>query len=139
MALPSSTAIANMGFTAEMFGLKDRTELAGLIKPIITEQAALLSGRVGAITYAITAEPVAIYVSRAIKLLTAAELCQIRINRISQDARNEDGKDANKLRKNRADYLAAVDLLVDDIKEAAGGSDGFATAAVITSHFAEDA
>ncbi len=139
MAIPSGAEIAEMGFTPEMFGKKDDSELLRMLKGLVTEHGGLFSGRIGSGSYAAISEPINSYVKRSIKCLVAAELCQRRINRLAQEAKLEDGKDANKMRRSKSEYLTEVELLVGKIETAAGGDDGFAIGSVVTSHFAEDA
>ena len=139
MGAPSTSEIAEMGFTAEMFGKSSDSDLQAMIKGMITEHGGLLSGRIGATAYSSTSQPTATYVKRTLKCLVAAELCQRRINRLAQEVKQEDGTDANKMRKQRLDYLAEAEILIGKIEEGNGASNDFASSPVVTSHFAEDA
>lgn len=137
MAIPTAAQIINMGFSFQMFGFKTEDELTPIIDALITEHGALLSGRIGATAYASTIAPTATYVSRAVKCHVAAELCQMRINKLAQEVKQDDGKDANKMRKQRLDYLSDAELMTSKI-EALAGDDDFAIGAVITSHFEDE-
>lgn len=139
MGVPSVTDIISMGFIFQMFGFPSEAELKLAVKSLIAEHGAILSGRIGSTAYSGTTEPTATYVKRALKCLVAADLCQMRINRLAQDIKQDDGTDALKLRRQRADYLAEAELLTGKIEVSAGSGNDFATGTVITSHFSEDA
>ena len=128
-----------MGFSFQMFGRDTASDLNLTIKGMIAEHGALLSGRIGTAAYASTTEPISTYVKRAIKSLVAADLCQMRINRLAQEVKQEDGTDAIKMRRQRQDYLAEAELMIGKIEIAAGAGNDFAFGSVITSHFDEDA
>ena len=138
MGVPSAANIISMGFSFQMFGFISETELNLTIADLITEHGALLSGRIGATAYASTTNPTATYVKRSLKCLVAADLCQMRINRIAQDVKQEDGTDAAKMRKQRLDYLAESEQMIGKIETTAGASNDFSFVSVITSHFDED-
>jgi len=127
-----------MGFVFQMFGYSTEEGLSTLLTGLIAEHGAILSGRVGATAYASAAEPTSTYVKRAIKCLVAAELCQVRINRIAQDIKQEDGTDAAKMRQQRKDYLAEAEAWTGQIEAAAGSGNDFAFGTVTTNHFNED-
>lgn len=135
---PTADDIIAMGFSPEMFGHRDEGGLGITIKNLITEHGNILSGRVGATAYASIAEPTSTYVKRAIKCSVAAELCQMRINRIAQDIKQEDGTDAAKMRQQRKDYLAEAEAWTGQIETAAGSGNDFAFGTVTTNHFNED-
>lgn len=137
MGAPSAADIIFMGFSFQMFGFDSETGLSLTIKGLITEHGALLSGRIGASAYASTTNPTATYVKRSLKCLVAADLCQMRINRLSQEVKQEDGTDATKMRRQRLDYLAEAEQMINKIEVVAGASNDFAFGAVITSHFDE--
>ncbi|NOQ51726.1 MAG: hypothetical protein GQ578_05875 [Desulfuromonadaceae bacterium] len=139
MSVPSAADITNMGFGYQMFGRESASDLNLSIKAMIAEHGALLSGRIGATAYASTTEPTSTYVKRAIKSLVAADLCQIRINRLAQEVKLEDGTDATKMRRQRKDYLDEAELMINKIEATASNSNDFAVGTVITSHFDEDA
>src|SRR5690606_39661874 len=63
-----------------------------LVTGVIAEQSAILQGRIGDARYAATAAALAAMVKRAEKALTAADLYQIRFNRIAEtiDNRSEE-------------------------------------------------
>lgn len=74
--------ILSLGITKEMYSTLAQTDEAfeALIGEIITEQSAILEGRIGTEAYNSALSPFAVYVKRAEKCLTAAELIQRRIN-----------------------------------------------------------
>lgn len=80
MAKVTPVDIIDLGFAPEMFRRTDESDLADYIESVITEQSAILEGRIGAAAYASISSPAKDYVKRAEKCLTAAELVQRRIN-----------------------------------------------------------
>ncbi len=139
MGVPSEISIVNMGFTYQMFGYQSESDLNQTIRDLLSEHGDLLAGRIGATAYASTAQPTATYVSRALRFFVAAELCQHRINKLTQEVKEDDGKDALKLRRQKTDYLNEAESLISKIEATAGASNDFAVGTVVTSHFAEDA
>jgi len=111
--------IKNLGFVAEMFGI-ETVDFDGFLGGIISEQADLLVVRIGESAYASEASPVATLVKRAEKSLAAAELYQIRFNRLAIDIDSADGMDAFKLRRSMEKYLDEAEKLINRIASGAG-------------------
>lgn len=126
--------ISALGFTKEMFRKTSESDFQTFVGGIITEQAAILSGRIGSTTYAVATSPTAEYVTRAEKCLVAAELVQRRINVILGNVTGA-GQEINvthegaqkKVYRDEAEYWIAR-----------LGSEDFATGCLETSHFEED-
>jgi hypothetical protein len=137
MSAPTAAEIISMGFSYQMFGLESEFDLDLNVNNLLSEHSAMLAGRIGATTYAATTNPTATYVKRSLKCLVAADLCQMRINRLAQEVKQEDGTDAAKMRKQRLDYLAEAEQLISKIETVTGSSNDFAFGTVVTSHFDE--
>ena len=82
MAKINTSDIIGLGFIKEMYSSLAPTEedFETLIGGIISEQSAILEGRLGLDVYATPAQPISDQVKRAEKCLAAAEMVQRRIN-----------------------------------------------------------
>lgn len=134
---PTAADIVAMGFVFQMFGYSTEEDLNTLLTELIAEHGVILSGRIGATAYGTSDQPTSTYVKRSLKCSVAADLCQMRINRIAQDIKQEDGSDAKKMRQQRQDYLNESELWIGKIEVSAGSGNDFAVGTVVTSHFAE--
>lgn len=128
--------INDLGFIAEMFG-KDAAAFDALISDVITEQAIILEGRVGADLYASTASPAKDYVKRAEKCLVAAEMVRRRITTILGNVTgaafpiSTSGEDRQKQA-----YMDEADMWISKvIVGATTDSNDFASGTVLTNHF----
>lgn len=140
MAKNIASEIADIGFSKEMFGKTAPADFTTFLTAVISSQESLLSGRIGAAAYASVSSPTQEYIKQAAACVVAAELCRRRILRLTQDANNEDGTDAKKLRTSRKEFIAEAEELI--VKISAGGTidgTGFASGVSISSHFTEDA
>ncbi len=140
MAKNTAAEIADIGFSKEMFGKTTATDYTNFLTAVIASQESLLSGRIGAAAYASASSPTQEYIKQAAACVVAAELCRRRILRLTQEAKNEDGTDAKKLRSSRKEFIAEAEELI--VKINAGGTidgTGFASGVNVSSHFAEDA
>jgi hypothetical protein len=88
MAKININDITGLGIIKEMYSAIAPTEaeFENLIGEIISEQSAILEGRIGSDVYASVIQPTAGYVKRAEKCLVAAEMVQRRINIILGNA-----------------------------------------------------
>jgi len=88
MAKTVTSDITGLGFIKEMYSSLASTdeEFEVLIGEVISEQSAILEGRIGQDAYTASTEPLASSVKRAEKCLVAAELVQRRINIILGNA-----------------------------------------------------
>ncbi len=136
MAAPRPDEITIMGFAGAMFGLGSEHELELVVGDLITEQQALVEGRLGVALAALTGVN-AVRASRAVKLLTAADLCRMRINRLAQEVKLEDGSDAAKMRNQLREYVAEAQSLLHEVETTLGSSSGFAAGHVVTSNALE--
>lgn len=139
MAKVTPDDLTAMQFVPEMFGESSST-FDAFLTGIINEQADLLEGRIGSAAYSATAKPAATYANRAEKCLVAAELYQLRFNRISGEIQTVDGMDAFKLRRTRQEYLDEAEKLIARVVSG-GGADGgdAAFGCMESSHFDEAA
>ncbi len=137
MSVPSAYSIVNMGFSFQMFGFSSEADLNLTIKDALVDHGHVLSGRIGVATYASTEQPISTYVKKALSCLVAADLCQMRINRLAQEVKQEDGSDAKKMRQQRADYLNDAEKWIGKIEALAATSNDFAVGCVTSSHFEE--
>lgn len=134
MAAPTAQDVIYMGFSAAMFGFGTDSELEITVRDLLTEQTALVQGEIGTTIATLTGTN-AVRATRAIKLLTAADLCRMRINRLAQEVKQEDGSDANKMRNQLREYIAEAQGLIANITNTLGATSGFAAGSVISSHF----
>jgi hypothetical protein len=89
MAKITAQTLKDAGFIPEMFGLVTAT-FDAFLTGVITEQAAILSGRIGAAIYGSSATPTADYVKRGEKALCLVELWDRRITRKLGQTKGED-------------------------------------------------
>jgi hypothetical protein len=132
----TTTDLGKMGFKPAMFDV-DETGWGELATEIIGEQSALLQGRIGAALYASTDAAIAALVKRAEKAIAAADLYQVRFNRIAETIDNSDGADATKLRRTQKQYADEAEKLIERILYGAQAatSDDFAFGAAVSSHY----
>lgn len=138
MAKVTATDVEKMGFKPAMFD-EDAAGFVTLLTDettgVIPEQSALLQGRIGATRYASTDVITAALVKRAEKALVAADLYQIRFNRIAETIDDSDGEDATKLRRTQEKYLAEAEMLIGRIvAESASDSSDYAGGVVESTH-----
>lgn len=135
MAKVTAQQIKDLGFTAEMFRKGSDIDLTAYIDGVIAEQSALLSGRIGAATYDSTASPDKENVARAEKCLTAAELCDRRIN-VLLDQVTDEGREipTKSVERQRDKYRDEAERLFPGCT-GVNTSGGFASGVVETSHF----
>jgi len=140
MAKNTAAEIVDLGFTKEMFGIKSDIEFTPFLDKVLAIQGGLLSGRIGAASYASATSPAQDYVKQAEACVVAAELCRRRILRLATESKTEDGTDAKKLRTTRKEFIEEAEALIVKINAgtATDGS-GFASGVSVSSHFAEDA
>jgi hypothetical protein len=132
----TTSDLEKMGFKPAMFDV-DETGFGELATEIIGEQSALLQGRVGASLYASTDATSAALVKRAEKALAAADLYQVRFNRIAETIDDSNGLDAFKLRRTQENYAKEAEKLIERILYGAQAatSDDFAFGAAVSSHY----
>lgn len=120
-----------MGFTGSMFGIPHDEDFSSFVNAIITEQAAILEGRVGASVYASATPPTSIYVKRAEKAMVAAEMIDRRINNRLADVQSAgEAFDTTAEEKKRDKYLREAEDLIIRLNSA-----DVAVGYVETSHF----
>lgn len=132
MAKVTNTDIIILGFTKEMFRQATDDSFEEFIDDVITEQSAILSGRIGSTIYASTTSPAKDYVKRAEKCLVTAEMLQCRINIIVGNVTGA-GQEFDTLNeaKQKAAYIDEADKLV--IEKLSDGD--FASGVLETDHF----
>jgi hypothetical protein len=128
-----------LGFTREMYGaiVKNDMEFDALVDAVISEQADILSGRIGSTAYNLAANLT--NVKKSEKSLSAAEMVGRRINIILGDAVGG-GQDANKtydLRLQRDKYLDDAEIWIAKIAQGvtADPASDFSSGSLVTSHF----
>ena len=140
--MPKVTAqeIIDLGFTASMFRLANDTELAAVISSVITEQAAMLEGRLGSSIYDAATTPESTYVKRAERCLVAAEMMSRRITVIAESVlASGDERTARvetaQMKRWEAQAEALIRKLVSGVTTDTGN---FATGVTTSTHFADD-
>jgi len=113
--------IKDLGFVAEHFG--DPLDFDAFIQAILDEQEALLSDRVGISTLANPS--LATNIKRTEKCMSAAELLQRRINRLSGNVDPETGMLILQLKRARQDYQEEAEKIIPKLVSGAiaDGSD----------------
>jgi hypothetical protein len=138
MTMPKITAddIKDMGFVQEMFGKVAQTDFDTWLTKVITEQSAILSGRITATKYATTEDPTQTYIKRAEKCLVAVELYSRRFITIAEEINKADGIDAFKLRRQQEKFNEEAESLITVITagKTSDGS-GYSGGTLVTSHF----
>lgn len=136
MAKVTAQELRDMGFIPEMFKKADNA-FDAFLTSVIAEQAEILQDRVGALSYALTSSPVAEYIKRAEKCLSAAELVRRRITIILGNVTgagfpvSTSGED-----RQMKDYQAEANEWVSKvILGATIDSNAFASGTLITNHF----
>jgi hypothetical protein len=128
----TATDIENMGFTPAMFD-RDETTFPAFLAEVINEQSALLQGRIGAARYASTETATAALVKRAEKAMVAADLYQIRFNRIAETIDDSGGIDAFKLRRTQENYAKEAETLIGRLAAGAVADSGSYAGGVVES------
>ena len=106
IALPQD--IKDLQFVPEHFNAV--LDFDAFLQGIIDEQEALLSDRVG--VSVLSNSSLAIHVKRVEKCLTAAELLQLRINRLSGNVDVESAALISQLKKARQDYQDEAERII---------------------------
>lgn len=140
MAKIEAQTIIDLNFVAEMFG-KTSATFNAYIDLVITEQAKILEGRIGASNYALTTSPAKEYIARAELCLVAAEMIQRRMNRILGNVVGTgNALDITMERKQRQDYLdEAEEIMQKIVAGVTADSSDFASGVLESSHFEETA
>lgn len=131
--------ITDLGFTPAMFAKENDDLFKAFIEAIITEQTAILEGRIGATSYASAASPTQDWVKQAEKYLVAAEMLQRRINIILEKVvgAGED-IDTRSAERQMKLYLDKADSWIQKIADGVTSDSGsFASAVLETSHFTD--
>ncbi len=128
--------IKDLGFVTEEFG--SPPDFDAYIQAVLDEQQALLSDRVGAAAMSISS--LATHIKRAEKCLTAAELLQRRINRLSGNVDTDTAALISQLGKSRQNYLDEAEkiipkLVTGSVSDGADAAFGFNE----SSHFDSEA
>lgn len=128
--------IKDLQFVAEQFN--SVVDFDAFVQAVIDEQEALLVDRIGSVAFATTG--LSVHIKRAEKCLVAAELLQLRINRLSGNIDAETAVLISQLKKNRQDYLDQADrvvprLVAGSVSEGSDAAFGYAS----SSHFDGDA
>jgi hypothetical protein len=112
--------ILDLGFVPGMFHVSAAQDLESLIAGVITDQSAILAGRIGQATYGEAQSPLADYVRRAEICLCAAEMCSRRINKLLAAAHpNGDQLETQPIERQKKAYLDEAENLIDMIEAAA--------------------
>jgi hypothetical protein len=98
----------DLQFSAEQFG--SVFDFDAFLQGIIDEQEALLSDRIGASV--LVAPALQVHIKRAEKCLCAAELFQLRINRLSGNVDAETAVLIGQLKKAKTDYLEEAERII---------------------------
>jgi len=124
--------IKDLQFVAEQFnGVVD---FDAFLQGVIDEQEALLSDRVGLSVF--SASAFATHIKRVEKCLVAAELLQLRINRLSGNVDADTAALMSQLKKARQDYQDEAERIIPRLVagSVSDGSDvGFGS--TVSSHF----
>lgn len=125
-----------MGFTKEMYRSTESAFLS-LMNSVITEQALILQGRIGATKYASAVSPEKDYVKFAEKYLTAAEMMSRRITLMLGNVQAGAQIDTNQERNQKKSF---TDLAEEFISKVAAGvttdsGSSIAIGVFTTSHF----
>jgi hypothetical protein len=111
--------LKDLGFIAEGFGTP--VDFETFLQNVIDEQEALLSDRIGADTFADTT--VANQVKQAAKYLSAAELIQRRINRLTLNLDADTAGVMSQLRRSKLDYLDLADPVITKLVTSPGATE----------------
>lgn len=133
--------ITDLGFKTGMFAETNADLFKAFIEDIITEQTAILEGRIGSTDYASTTSPTKEYVKQAEKYLVAAEMLQRRINIILEKVvgAGED-LDTRSVEKQMKLYQEKANAWIQKIADGVTSDSGsFASAVLETSHFEDPA
>ncbi len=101
-------------YSFEMFG-RTAGDFAAFLTGVITEQAKLLEGRVGAAVYADASSPLAERIKQAEKLLVERELLRHRIVRLVGQVVGGDQFNSTPLEKQRSELKLEADALITQI------------------------
>ena len=117
--MPKTTAqeYIDRGYTREMFRKSTEQDFAAFLSGVIDEQSGLLEGRIGSAVYGSVEAVKAAAVTRVERLLVLAELLSIRIDVVLGNVDAADGDDMLKLRRNRGEYLAESETLVNRLAQ----------------------
>lgn len=139
MAKVTAQNIIDLNFVAEMFGKTSGT-FSAYIDIVITEQAALLEGRIGTTVYGSVTSPTKEYIARAELCLVAAEMILRRMNRILGNVVGTgNALDIDMEKKQRQAYLDEANALVEKIVAGiTADTDQLASGVLETSHFETD-
>lgn len=136
MAKVTVQEVRDLGFTPEMFRQPENM-FDILLDAVISEQAIILEGRIGAAAYAATSSPAKDYVKRAEKCLAAAELVQRRVTIILGNVTggafpvSTSGEDRQKQA-----YKDEADMWITKIVAGAEtDSNDFVSGSLVTNHF----
>jgi len=111
--------LKDLGFIAEGFGTQYNFD--AFLQAIIDDQEALLSARISAATFAdIT---FAVQVKKSAKNLSAAELIQRRINRLTLNLDADTAGVMSQLRKSRQEYLDEAEPVISRLVTSPGAVD----------------
>jgi hypothetical protein len=139
MAKVTAGDITSLGFKKEMFGRSSDAEFTTFINDVISDQAALLEGRVGSSVYADTTSPVKDYVKRAEKALCAAEMVSRRINIVLGNITGTGQElDITSEEKQRDKYLEEAENRILKLTAYAGDSGDVCFGVIASSHFGDD-
>jgi hypothetical protein len=128
--------IKDLGFVTEEFG--SPADFTAYIQAVLDEQEALLSDRVGAAAMSVSS--LATNIKRAEKCLAAAELLQLRINRLAGNVDSDTAGLISQLGKSRQNYLDEAEKIIPRLV-AGSVSDGTDATfgSTVSSHFDSDA
>jgi hypothetical protein len=125
--------VKDMQFVAEQFNavLSFDTFLQG----VIDNQEAILSGRIGAAVFNSTTQAIIDQVKRASLCLCAAELLQLRMNRLSGNADADTALMIRTLQASQSNYLKEAEEKISRLISSGASADsgGYAGGVVITS------
>jgi hypothetical protein len=132
--------LIDLGFTPAMFRFPNEADLVDLITAVITEQAALLEGRLGSSIYDIVTTPETTFVKRAERCLVAAELMSRRVTIITESvlASGEERSTKAEVAQMKRYDTEAEAMIKRLIAGVTSDSSDFASGVTTSTHFAAD-
>ena len=129
--------LIDLQFIAEQFNaVTSPATFTTFLQAVIDAQEAILSARLGSTVFDSTTSAIANQVKRTSLCLCAAELLQLRINRLSGNIDPNSGMLISTIQKAQANYLKEADEKTTRLVTSGGSADsgGYSCGVVVTGH-----